>query len=48
MPPAVEDGRLTGSGACDMKGGMAAAVEALRVLRDAGRPAGRVGAADGP
>jgi acetylornithine deacetylase/succinyl-diaminopimelate desuccinylase-like protein len=34
-PPAVEDGRLTGSGACDMKGGMAAAVEALRALRDA-------------
>src|SRR5262249_10416818 len=27
-------GRLTGSGASDMKGGLAAAVEALRVLRD--------------
>lgn len=34
--PAVLDGRLTGSGACDMKGGTAAAVEALRALRDAG------------
>jgi acetylornithine deacetylase/succinyl-diaminopimelate desuccinylase-like protein len=34
VPPAVEDGRLTGSGASDMKGGTAAAVEALRVLRD--------------
>ena len=40
-PPAVEDGRLTGSGASDMKAGIAAAVEALRVLRDSGacRPA---------
>ncbi len=36
VPPAVEDGRLTGSGASDMKSGIAAAVEALRVLRDAG------------
>ena len=36
VPPAVEDGRLTGSGASDMKAGIAAAVEALRVLRDAG------------
>ncbi|HVS35295.1 MAG TPA: M20/M25/M40 family metallo-hydrolase [Gemmataceae bacterium] len=36
VPPAVEGGRLTGSGACDMKGGTAAAIEALRVLRDAG------------
>jgi acetylornithine deacetylase/succinyl-diaminopimelate desuccinylase-like protein len=35
-PPAVEDGRLTGSGASDMKAGIAAAVEALRVLRDSG------------
>ena len=33
---AVEDGLLTGSGASDMKGGIAAAVEALRALRDAG------------
>ena len=36
VPPAVEGGRLTGSGASDMKGGTAAAVEALRVLRDTG------------
>jgi acetylornithine deacetylase/succinyl-diaminopimelate desuccinylase-like protein len=36
VPPAVADGRLTGSGASDMKGGTAAAVEALRVLRDTG------------
>jgi acetylornithine deacetylase/succinyl-diaminopimelate desuccinylase-like protein len=31
---------LTGSGAADMKGGLAAAVEALRALREAGAPAG--------
>ena len=36
VPPAVVDGRLTGSGASDMKGGIAAAVEAVRVLRDSG------------
>ncbi len=36
VPPAVDGGRLTGSGASDMKGGTAAAVEALRVLRDTG------------
>jgi acetylornithine deacetylase/succinyl-diaminopimelate desuccinylase-like protein len=36
VPPVVADGRLTGSGASDMKGGTAAAVEALRVLRDSG------------
>jgi acetylornithine deacetylase/succinyl-diaminopimelate desuccinylase-like protein len=36
VPPTVEDSRLTGSGSCDMKGGVAAAVEALRVLRDTG------------
>src|SRR5262249_58227425 len=35
VPPGEEAGRLTGSGACDMKGGLAAAVEALRALRDA-------------
>jgi acetylornithine deacetylase/succinyl-diaminopimelate desuccinylase-like protein len=34
VPPAVRDGLLTGSGASDMKGGTAAAVEALRALRD--------------
>jgi acetylornithine deacetylase/succinyl-diaminopimelate desuccinylase-like protein len=36
VPPAVEGNYLTGSGASDMKGGTAAAVEALRVLRDTG------------
>ncbi len=35
VPPEVVDGRLLGSGSCDMKGGMAAAIEALRALRDA-------------
>lgn len=34
VPPAVVEGRLIGSGASDMKGGLAAAIEALRVLRD--------------
>jgi succinyl-diaminopimelate desuccinylase len=43
MPPAVDGGRLTGSGASDMKGGIAAAVEALRVLRDTNAlPAGSI------
>lgn len=32
VPPRVEDGILYGSGSADMKGGIAAAVEALRVL----------------
>jgi succinyl-diaminopimelate desuccinylase len=32
----VRDGRLWGRGACDMKGGIAAAVEGLRACRDAG------------
>src|SRR5438128_9304985 len=32
--PRSEEDRITGSGSCDMKGGVAAAVEALRVLRD--------------
>lgn len=36
VPPRVEEGRLLGSGACDMKGGVAAAVEAVRILRDSG------------
>ncbi len=36
VSPRVEDGVLYGSGASDMKGGTAAAVEALRVLRDTG------------
>lgn len=35
VPPQVEGDRLTGSGSCDMKGGTAAAIEALRALRDA-------------
>lgn len=39
-PPAFENGVLTGSGASDMKGGIAAFVEALRVLRDSGALAG--------
>jgi acetylornithine deacetylase/succinyl-diaminopimelate desuccinylase-like protein len=36
VPPRAEGGRITGSGSADMKGGIAAAVEALRVLRDTG------------
>ena len=35
VPPAVVSGRLTGSGASDMKAGIAAAVEAIFALRDA-------------
>ncbi len=35
VPPRLEDGVLYGSGASDMKGGIAAAVEALRALGDA-------------
>lgn len=35
-PPRVANGLLTGSGSSDMKGGIAAAVEAVRALRDAG------------
>ena len=34
--PRVDGARIRGSGACDMKGGLAAAVEALRALRDSG------------
>ena len=34
VPPRVKNGLLYGSGAIDMKGGVAAAVEAMRVLRD--------------
>jgi succinyl-diaminopimelate desuccinylase len=40
VPPSVEAGLLRGSGASDMKGGIAAAVEALRALRDADALAG--------
>jgi acetylornithine deacetylase/succinyl-diaminopimelate desuccinylase-like protein len=36
VAPGVADGRITGSGSADMKGGIAAAVEALRILREAG------------
>lgn len=43
VPPAVKGDRITGSGSCDMKGGSAAAVEALRILRDsAALPGGSV------
>lgn len=34
VPPRRVDGQLKGSGACDMKGGLAAAVEALCILRE--------------
>ena len=40
VPPALEDGVLRGSGSADMKGGIAAAVEALRALREADALAG--------
>ncbi len=36
VPPQVHEGRITGSGSSDMKAGIAAAVEALRALRDSG------------
>lgn len=36
VPPTIDANRLTGSGASDMKGGIAAAVEAMRALRDCG------------
>jgi acetylornithine deacetylase/succinyl-diaminopimelate desuccinylase-like protein len=36
VPPGQEGANLTGSGASDMKGGLAAAVEAVLALRDAG------------
>ena len=34
VPPRLEDGVLYGSGSADMKGGIAACVEAMRALRD--------------
>jgi len=40
VAPAVDGDRITGSGSCDMKGGTAAAIEALRVLRESGLLAG--------
>ena len=36
VPPRIENGMLYGSGAIDMKGGVAAMVEALRAVRDSG------------
>ncbi len=36
VPPRVESGVLRGSGASDMKGGIAAAIEAMRAIRDTG------------
>lgn len=43
VPPRVENGTLYGSSSADMKGGIAAALEALRVLRTLDAlPAGRV------
>ena len=36
VPPRVENGFLRGSGAADMKGGIAAAFEAMRILRETG------------
>lgn len=40
VAPEVRGDRITGSGSCDMKGGTAAAVEALRVLRESGALSG--------
>ena len=43
VPPRFENGFLYGSGSSDMKGGIAAFVEALRVLRETGTlKAGRI------
>jgi succinyl-diaminopimelate desuccinylase len=36
VPPQVQEGLITGSGASDMKSGVAAAVEAVRALRESG------------
>ena len=37
-PPRIQDGALCGTGAADMKGGTAAAIEALRMLRELDLP----------
>ena len=43
VPPTVEQGMICGSGASDMKGGIAAACEALHICRDADAlPAGQI------
>jgi acetylornithine deacetylase/succinyl-diaminopimelate desuccinylase-like protein len=43
VPPRVEGGLLSGTGTADMKGGISAAVEAMRALRDADAlPAGAI------
>ena len=43
VPPKIEDGKLFGTGAADMKGGVAAMVEATRALRDTGLlPGGQI------
>ena len=39
VPPRFDDGILYGSGCSDMKGGIAACVEALRALKETGLPA---------
>lgn len=36
VPPRVEGNLFKGSGSCDMKGGIAVAIEALRAVRDSG------------
>ena len=48
VPPEIKDGRLTGSGASDMKAGLAAAVEAVRALRDSGGLDRGLGSLDRP
>jgi acetylornithine deacetylase len=40
--PVVKDGRLYGRGSQDMKGGVAAMIDAVRVLKERGLPRGRV------
>ncbi len=40
VPPRVENGMFYGSGSSDMKGGIAAIVEAMRALRDSGALSG--------